>query len=378
MTLNKKIDSRFSISVKYILPKSFLPQTARQILGNASILQSQTGWLHSTLSGVNRYPRQAAPARGGAARGDAASPEAARGGAARGGAARGGAARGGAARGAVRREGRCAGAAAAKFKTSQPRTCLPPTACYHKMSDTSESAACQHEIKSARILLYTEETAAVARVLPEKNLSRPRKDGKGMTKGQPEKCWDLPGGKLKDGESPADAVARELLEETGLKLGEIGATRCGVEEFKYEEECKMAVYVFTIPTELPVQAGDGIAEVQWTPLEQAREKGSFPLKRAFQIADFPLPPAASPAAVASAEEPVEEEYTVTVTKIAKYRTPATVKATSPEEAMEKTKSDYDQMPPPDSDGYGDVFYGVEPEVTIEYAAEKSSKRAKHA
>jgi hypothetical protein len=84
-------------------------------------------------------------------------------------------ARGGAARGAVRREGWCAAAAAARFKTSQPRTCLH-TNNNNKMSDTSESAACQHEIKSARILLYTEETAAVARVLPEKNLSRPRKE----------------------------------------------------------------------------------------------------------------------------------------------------------------------------------------------------------
>jgi hypothetical protein len=58
MTLNKKIDSRFSIGVKYILPKSKSTQTARQILGKASILQPEGDWPHSTLSGVNRYPRQ--------------------------------------------------------------------------------------------------------------------------------------------------------------------------------------------------------------------------------------------------------------------------------------------------------------------------------
>eukprot|EP01047_Picozoa_sp_COSAG01_P045789 COSAG01_NODE_4246_length_5209_cov_23.270841_2_plen_161_part_00 len=151
-----------------------------------------------------------------------------------------------------------------------------------------------------RLLLYTEETAAVLRVLPQKNLSHPRKDGNGVTKGKKDP-WDLPGGKLKIGESPADAAARELLEETGLRLTEIGATRCGVEESKYVEDCKMAVYVFTIPTELPVQAGDGITEVKWTPLEQARDNGHFPLKRAFDLAKKDLPPATS-----SAEEPAEK------------------------------------------------------------------------
>ena len=33
-------------------------------------------------------------------------------------------------------------------------------------------------------------------------------------------CWDLPGGRIEFGESPAEAVARELEEETGLQIAD--------------------------------------------------------------------------------------------------------------------------------------------------------------
>lgn len=40
------------------------------------------------------------------------------------------------------------------------------------------------------------------------------KKGKGPYKGR----WDLPGGKIDFGETPEDALQRELMEETGLKM----------------------------------------------------------------------------------------------------------------------------------------------------------------
>src|ERR1700679_1331065 len=39
-------------------------------------------------------------------------------------------------------------------------------------------------------------------------------------------CWCCPGGKIEDGESPADAAVRETLEETGYRAGSAGAELC--------------------------------------------------------------------------------------------------------------------------------------------------------
>ena len=65
--------------------------------------------------------------------------------------------------------------------------------------------------------MFSRATGCLLRVLPSKNLPRPKKWGSGMTKGVADP-WMPPGGKLRPGEGPREAVERELKEETGLDL----------------------------------------------------------------------------------------------------------------------------------------------------------------
>jgi mutator protein MutT len=62
------------------------------------------------------------------------------------------------------------------------------------------------QIRSSRVGVYAVMKYKGSFILIQK--------GKGPFKGR----WDLPGGKLDFGETPMDALRRELLEETGLKL----------------------------------------------------------------------------------------------------------------------------------------------------------------
>ena len=131
---------------------------------------------------------------------------------------------------------------------------------------------------AAIILLIANDEKTLLRILPTKRVARPKKNGSGMTRADP-KPWDVPGGKLKKGETAEQGMRRELLEETGLTLHT--ATKVGETHIP---DCKCAVFVYTIPTKLDAQPLDGVSEVAWIPCDEARDQACFRLERALFVA----------------------------------------------------------------------------------------------
>ena len=144
--------------------------------------------------------------------------------------------------------------------------------------------------KATRLVLFAKAEGKMLAVLPTKNLPRPRKDGKGTTKGMAEP-WDFAGGKLEAEETSWDALVRELKEETGLIFEDLGAIQ--VASPVYERSTKTDVYHYEIPKAVPVTPGEGIKECKWVFLKEALRTGSFPLQRALAVADqrYLRPPA---------------------------------------------------------------------------------------
>ena len=130
-------------------------------------------------------------------------------------------------------------------------------------------------------------TAAVAlivadgsllRVLPTKNLPRPKKRGRGMTKGL-SAPWDCPGGKLRAGETARAAMIREVREETGLNVATVKPTSQHV-----IAEAKCVVFVLELPGQAAAAAGSGIDEIEWTPIDRALSGATYRLDRALAVA----------------------------------------------------------------------------------------------
>eukprot|EP01043_Picozoa_sp_COSAG02_P042903 COSAG02_NODE_3689_length_6380_cov_11.454705_1_plen_227_part_00 len=133
---------------------------------------------------------------------------------------------------------------------------------------------------SAFVVLLAEEQKTILAVKPKKHVPRPRKDGKGMTKGSATP-WTLPGGKVEGTEDSKSAMIRELEEETGLKFGDLEPVHFRTES--RVSEAKADIYLYTIPTEVPAHPGAEIAEVKWTPAEQVMEKAHYLMQRALFV-----------------------------------------------------------------------------------------------
>tara|TARA_B100000282_G_C31560829_1_gene412002 strand:+ start:114 stop:431 length:318 start_codon:yes stop_codon:yes gene_type:complete len=75
----------------------------------------------------------------------------------------------------------------------------------------------------------------------------------------PKRGWEIPGGHLNDGETPEEAMIRELFEETGCN-GEIVAWN----KAYYDLGWVAHVVVESVPSHDPWSVEDGnVAEVKW-------------------------------------------------------------------------------------------------------------------
>ncbi len=83
--------------------------------------------------------------------------------------------------------------------------------------------------------------------------------------------WSVPGGRVEAGELLAEAVVRELAEETGLE-GVCGPLVGVVERFQEGHHFVILDHLVTLlePDATPV-AGDDAAEVAWVPMQDVAE-----------------------------------------------------------------------------------------------------------
>ena len=82
--------------------------------------------------------------------------------------------------------------------------------------------------------------------------------------------WSVPGGRVEPGEMLAEAVTRELLEETGLE-GVCGPFVGWVERFGDDYHFVILDFEVTVSGEASPVAGSDALEARWWPLERVAE-----------------------------------------------------------------------------------------------------------
>jgi 8-oxo-dGTP diphosphatase len=76
--------------------------------------------------------------------------------------------------------------------------------------------------------------------------------------------WELPGGRIEDGETARDAAVREFLEETGTPVGDVDFVGVGTVQLGHERRIEYAaVYRTTLDHVADFRPNDEIDQLQW-------------------------------------------------------------------------------------------------------------------
>lgn len=87
--------------------------------------------------------------------------------------------------------------------------------------------------------------------------------------------WDIPGGFLDPGEHPVDGAAREVLEETGLRVAIGGAVGTYVDEYGDGGKYTLTTYYMAEVVGGEPRAGDDADAIEWFGLDALPEKIAF-------------------------------------------------------------------------------------------------------
>ena len=82
--------------------------------------------------------------------------------------------------------------------------------------------------------------------------------------------WEIPAGKIEDGESKEDAARREAMEETGCTLKDL-TFLCSQNPANGMSDCLFHVFAARVDTESSIRDTDEVASKVWMPVEQVKE-----------------------------------------------------------------------------------------------------------